>query len=66
MSRIVGHPVRLRIPDRFARMILGGGADYFLLSYDIRPSRAPAGGFPSVMPSLARSSTSRNLREWGY
>jgi hypothetical protein len=46
IARIVERPVRLRIPDKFARMILGGGADYFLVSYDIRPSRATAGGCP--------------------
>ncbi len=37
--------IRLRIPDWLARPILGGSADYFLLSYDIRPERASARGF---------------------
>ncbi len=37
--------IRLRIPDWLARRILGGSADYFLLSYDIRPERALAQGF---------------------
>jgi uncharacterized protein len=41
----VEKPVRLTIPDWLARPILGGSADYFLLSYDIRPSRALAEGF---------------------
>jgi uncharacterized protein len=45
IARTVERPIRLRIPDRLARIILGGSADYFLLSYDIRPSRALAGGF---------------------
>jgi NAD dependent epimerase/dehydratase family enzyme len=45
ISQAVGKPARLTIPDWLARPILGGSADYFLLSYDIRPSRALAEGF---------------------
>ncbi|NJM34250.1 MAG: NAD-dependent epimerase/dehydratase family protein [Rhodomicrobium sp.] len=41
----LGKPVKLRIPDWLARPILGGSADYFLLSYDIRPAKAMARGF---------------------
>jgi hypothetical protein len=29
IARVVERPVRLRIPDRFVRVILGGGADDF-------------------------------------
>ncbi len=45
ISQAVGRPARFTIPDWLARPILGGSADYFLLSYDIRPSRALAEGF---------------------
>lgn len=38
-------PTRGTIPDWLARPLLGGSADYFLLSYDIRPMRALAQGF---------------------
>jgi uncharacterized protein len=45
IAGVVGRPVRLKVPDWLARPILGGSADYFLLSYDIRPARALAQGF---------------------
>ncbi len=45
IAAAVRKPVRLKIPDWLARPILGGSADYFLLSYDIRPARALAQGF---------------------
>lgn len=45
IAAVVRKPVRLKIPGWFARPILGGSADYFLLSYDIRPARALAQGF---------------------
>jgi uncharacterized protein len=45
IAQAVERPIRLTIPDWLARPILGGSADYFLLSYDIRPTRALAEGF---------------------
>jgi uncharacterized protein len=45
ISQAVKQPVRFTIPDWLARPALGGSADYFLLSYDIRPTRALAEGF---------------------
>lgn len=45
IAEAVGKPARFRIPDWLARPILGGSADYFLLSYDIRPARALASGY---------------------
>jgi uncharacterized protein len=45
IAQAVEKPVRYNIPDWLARPILGGSADYFLLSYDIKPSRALADGF---------------------
>ena len=45
IAAVVGKPVRLKVPDWLARPILGGSADYFLLSYDIRSARALAQGF---------------------
>jgi uncharacterized protein (TIGR01777 family) len=45
IAHAVEKPVRYKIPDWLARPILGGSADYFLLSYDIKPSRALAEGF---------------------
>jgi uncharacterized protein (TIGR01777 family) len=45
VAQAVEKPIRLRIPDALARPILGGSADYFLLSYDVRPTRALAEGF---------------------
>jgi len=45
ITQAVGKPARYKIPDWLARPILGGSADYFLLSYDIKPSRALAEGF---------------------
>jgi len=45
ISRTLEKPVRLHIPNWLARPILGGSADYFLLSYDIHPTRALAEGF---------------------
>lgn len=45
IAGVLGKPVRLNVPDWLARPILGGSADYFLLSYDIRPARALAQGF---------------------
>ena len=45
IAQAVEKPIRYTIPDWLARPILGGSADYFLLSYDIRPSRALAAGF---------------------
>jgi uncharacterized protein (TIGR01777 family) len=45
IAAVVGKPVHLKVPDWLARPILGGSADYFLLSYDIRSARALAQGF---------------------
>jgi uncharacterized protein len=45
IAQAVEQPIRFTIPDWLARPILGGSADYFLLSYDIRSSRALAEGF---------------------
>lgn len=45
ISQRLGKPVRLRIPDWLARPILGGSADYFLLSYDMRPRKALDRGY---------------------
>jgi uncharacterized protein (TIGR01777 family) len=45
IAAVVSKPVRLKVPAWLARPILGGSADYFLLSYDIRPARALAQGF---------------------
>ncbi len=38
-------PARLRIPEWLARPLLGGSADYYLKSYDIRAVRAFESGF---------------------
>ena len=45
IAAAVRRPIRLHIPDWLARPILGGSADYFLLNYDIRSTRAAAQGF---------------------
>ena len=45
ISRHVARPVRFRIPEWLARPILGGSADYFLLSYDVRPRKALDRGY---------------------
>jgi uncharacterized protein (TIGR01777 family) len=45
IAAVVGKPIRFKVPDWLARPILGGSADYFLLSYDIRSARALAQGF---------------------
>lgn len=45
IAQATGKPIRLSIPEWLARPILGGSADYFLLSYDIRPTRAVEEGF---------------------
>lgn len=45
IAQATGKPIRLTVPDWLARPILGGSADYFLLSYDIRPTRALEEGF---------------------
>lgn len=45
IAAVVDKPVRFKVPDWIARPLLGGSADYFLLSYDIRPARALAQGF---------------------
>jgi NAD dependent epimerase/dehydratase family enzyme len=45
IAQAVERPIRFTIPDWLARPILGGSADYFLLSYDMRPARALAEGF---------------------
>jgi uncharacterized protein len=50
IAQAVEKPIRLRIPDWLARPILGGSADYFLLSYDVRPTRALAEGFTFRYP----------------
>ena len=59
IAQVVERPIRLTIPDWLARPILGGSADYFLLSYDIRPTRAVAEGFsfryPEPRTILARA-----------
>lgn len=41
----LGTTIRLQIPEWLARPILGGSADYFLRSYDIRGARAESKGF---------------------
>jgi hypothetical protein len=41
----LGKTIRLQIPEWLARPILGGSADYFLRSYDIRSARAESKGF---------------------
>jgi uncharacterized protein len=45
IAQAVEHPIRFTIPDWLVRPILGGSADYFMLSYDIQPARALAEGF---------------------
>ncbi len=45
IAALAGKRVRLKVPDWVARPLLGGSADYFLLSYDIRSARALAQGF---------------------
>ncbi len=45
IAATLNKPMRAKIPDWLARPLLGGSADYFLLSYDIRPERALAQGF---------------------
>lgn len=45
ISRHTERPVRLRIPNWLARPILGGSADYFLLSFDVRPRKALDRGY---------------------
>lgn len=45
ISRHLGKPVRFRIPNWLARPILGGSADYFLLSYNVRPGKALDRGY---------------------
>jgi uncharacterized protein len=45
IAQAVERPIRFTIPDWLVRPILGGSADYFLLSYDMRPARALAEGF---------------------
>ncbi len=45
ISRHVEKPVRFRIPNWLARPILGGSADYFLLSFDVRPRKALDRGY---------------------
>jgi uncharacterized protein (TIGR01777 family) len=59
VAQAVEKPIRLRLPEALARPILGGSADYFLLSYDMRPTRALAQGFtvryPEPRPILARA-----------
>jgi NAD dependent epimerase/dehydratase family enzyme len=45
IATIVGKPIRGTVPNWLARPILGGSADYFLLSYDMRPARALAQGY---------------------
>jgi len=40
-----GTAVRLKIPKWLARPLLGGSADYFLLSYDVRPRKALDRGY---------------------
>jgi len=41
----VQHPVRFSIPVWLARLLLGGSADYFLLSYEVRPRKALERGY---------------------
>lgn len=45
IARCLGKPVRFKVPDWLARPILGGSADYFLLSYQVRPRRALDRGY---------------------
>ena len=45
IAQAVEQPIRLRIPNWLARPMIGGSADYFLRSYDMRPTRALAEGF---------------------
>jgi uncharacterized protein len=41
----VDRPVRFSIPNWLARPLLGGSADYFLLSYEVRPRKALDRGY---------------------
>jgi uncharacterized protein (TIGR01777 family) len=50
IAAVVGKPIRFNVPDWLARPILGGSADYFLLSYDIRSTRALTQGFTFTQP----------------
>ncbi|WP_088347993.1 MULTISPECIES: NAD-dependent epimerase/dehydratase family protein [Rhodomicrobium] len=45
IAGVLRKPIRGTIPEWLARPLLGGSADYFLLSYDIRPVRALEQGF---------------------
>ncbi len=45
ISDCLGTPVRFNVPEWLARPALGGSADYFLLSYQLRPTRALERGY---------------------
>jgi uncharacterized protein (TIGR01777 family) len=45
IARHIAKPVRFRIPNWLARPILGGSADYFLLSYRVIPRKALDRGY---------------------
>jgi uncharacterized protein (TIGR01777 family) len=45
IARCLGKPVRFKVPEWLARSILGGSADYFLLSYNVRPKLALERGY---------------------
>jgi hypothetical protein len=60
----LGKPVKLRIPDWLARPVLGGSADYFLLSYDVRPAKALARGF-TFMHDQPKAILARALAPYG-
>jgi hypothetical protein len=45
IAACLGKPVRLHVPRWLARRILGGSADYFLLSYNVRPRVALERGY---------------------
>jgi uncharacterized protein (TIGR01777 family) len=45
ISENTGKRIRFSIPNWLARPLLGGSADYFLLSYDVRPRKALDRGY---------------------
>lgn len=45
IAHAVGQPIRFTVPDWIARALIGGSADIFLRSYDMRPARALSEGF---------------------
>ncbi len=45
IANCLGKPLRFTVPEWLARPALGGSADYFLLSYRVRPQRALERGY---------------------